>query len=75
MIEDASSRRIGNCLIDHIGDMGITVATFKVGAEAEGGWELTAHDHETGEWWNVKADRILDAAAELATLVGLDLEE
>jgi len=72
-LEDLSHRRLASCLIDHIGDLGISVAAFRVGQEAEGGWEITAHDHVTGDWWNVKADRALDAAVELAMMVGIDL--
>lgn len=75
MFDDPSHRRLASHLMDHIGDLGITVAALRIGPDAEGGWELTAHDHVTGEWWNVQADRALDAVVELAMMVGIDLEE
>ena len=74
MLDDPSNRRLASRLIEHIGDLGIDVAVFRLGKQAEQGWVLTAHDHETGEWWRVEADRSLDGAVELAMMVGIDLE-
>jgi hypothetical protein len=55
--------------------LGFTVAAYRIGPTAEGGWELVALDHRTGESWRVEADDPLDAAAELAIIVGVDLKE
>ena len=67
-------RRLASRLIEHIGDLGIDVAVFRVGKEAEQGWVLTAHDQESGEWWRVEVERSLDGAVELAMMVGIVLE-
>jgi hypothetical protein len=73
--EDSANRRLASQLIEHIGDLGLTVAAFRIGPQAEGGWELVALDHQTGESWRVEADDPLDAAAELAIMVGVELKE
>jgi hypothetical protein len=73
--EDSANRHLASRLIDHIGDLGFTVAVYRIGPTAEGGWELVALDHQTGESCRVEADDPLDAAAELAIMVGVDLKE
>jgi hypothetical protein len=70
-----ANRRFASQLIEHIGDLGLTVAAFRIGPQAEGGWELVALDNQTGESWRVEADDPLDAAAELAIMVGVELKE
>jgi hypothetical protein len=42
MLADRSHRRFANCLIDHIGDLGLTIVLYRIGQDAEGGWELAA---------------------------------
>jgi len=74
MLDDPSNRRLASRLIEHIGDLGVDVAVFRVEKETEQGWVLTAHDQVTGAWWRVEADGALDAAVELAMMVGIDLE-
>jgi hypothetical protein len=75
MPESFADRSLASRLIDHIGDLGFTVAAFRIGPQAEGGWELVALDHRTGESWRVEAADPLDAAAELAIMVGVELKE
>jgi hypothetical protein len=73
--EEASDRRTATRIVEAIGDAGVTVAASRIGPNAEGGWELAAIDHFTGERWSVTSDTALAAAVELAQQLGFDLEE
>ena len=73
LAEDRADILSAGRIIDAIGDAGVTVAAYRIGPQAEGGWELAALNHTTGERWSVTGDRALDAATALAEAIGIDL--
>lgn len=75
MLDDVADRRLASMILDGIGDLGINVAVYRVGREAEGGWELLAWREDSSEQWRVESDRAYEAVCELAELVGFEVED
>ena len=75
MPEDVVQRRLASVLIDHVGMIGVTVLVYRLGQNAEYGWELQAWDENSGERWRLEGDQVYPLACELAGLVGIDLTD
>jgi len=75
-MELGHEQRLACHVIDAIADaVGINILTSRIGLNAEGGWELVAWSNASAQQWTVTADRLYDAACELADLVGFQLDD
>lgn len=76
MMEDPADRRLAGRIVDHIGEtLDISVLQYRVGPNAEGGWEFQGLNEQTGERFVIRADTAMAAAVQLADLFGVDLED